>query len=148
MRKTGMRFIAWCVSGVEVLTAHSRSNTNQASFKADAVLCTLPLGVLKETLRSNSVNSVQFMPPLPEWKLAAVQRLGFGNLNKVHKCVNKIATHTSWVEANIAFRSLVFSAYVRSVLRTQKKWSGMSVHLFVEKCFLKIRNLAMRQDFL
>ena len=46
-------------------------------FKADAVLVTLPLGVLKHS------NSVQFHPPLPEWKTAAIQRMGFGNLNKV-----------------------------------------------------------------
>ena len=47
------------------------------------MLCTLPLGVLKECLRGNSLNSVQFQPALPEWKSAALQRMGFGNLNKV-----------------------------------------------------------------
>jgi len=53
------------------------------TYKADAVLITLPLGVLKESFRSNGINSIQFIPPLPEWKMAAVNRLGFGNLNKV-----------------------------------------------------------------
>jgi len=53
------------------------------TYKADVVLITLPLGVLKESLRSNGINSIQFIPPLPEWKTAAVNRLGFGNLNKV-----------------------------------------------------------------
>ena len=42
-----------------------------------------PLGVLKECVRGSGLNSVQFMPPLPEWKAAAIQRMGFGNLNKV-----------------------------------------------------------------
>jgi lysine-specific histone demethylase 1 len=40
------------------------------------VLCTVPLGVLKS-------GSIVFDPELPEHKLGAVQRLGFGLLNKV-----------------------------------------------------------------
>ena len=28
-------------------------------------------------------NMVSFNPPLPEWKTEAIQRLGYGNLNKV-----------------------------------------------------------------
>ena len=70
-------------TGVEVNTTNSRSNTEPMSYRGDAVLCTLPLGVLKESLRGNGINSIQFMPPLPEWKTAAVQRMGFGNLNRV-----------------------------------------------------------------
>lgn len=31
--------------------------------------------------------AVQFVPPLPEWKTSAIQRMGFGNLNKVCMCV-------------------------------------------------------------
>ena len=53
------------------------------TYRADAVVCTLPLGVLKESLRGNGINSIQFIPPLPDWKTAAIQRMGFGNLNKV-----------------------------------------------------------------
>lgn len=71
------------ILGVEVTTTHSRSNSNSATYKADAVLITLPLGVLKESLRNNGVNGITFSPPLPDWKTAAIQRLGFGNLNKV-----------------------------------------------------------------
>lgn len=56
------------------------------------VLCTLPLGVLKLATAPNSgqQNTVQFLPPLPEWKTSAIQRLGFGNLNKVVLCFEKI----------------------------------------------------------
>lgn len=43
---------------------------------ADAVIVTASLGVLKR-------GSIQFSPPLPERKLGAVKRLGFGVLNKV-----------------------------------------------------------------
>jgi len=65
----------------------------------DAVLCTLPLGVLKQITSLNpnasesgkaANNMVEFTPPLPEWKLSAIQRLGFGNLNKVVLCFERI----------------------------------------------------------
>lgn len=61
-------------------------------FSADVVLCTLPLGVLKLSAVSSSgqLNTVQFSPPLPDWKTSAIQRLGFGNLNKVVLCFERI----------------------------------------------------------
>ncbi|KAI4320750.1 hypothetical protein MLD38_034195 [Melastoma candidum] len=55
--------------GVEVTTG------NQI-FRAEAVLCTMPLGVLKK-------KAVLFEPELPPRKVAAIERLGFGLLNKV-----------------------------------------------------------------
>ncbi|CBI20361.3 unnamed protein product, partial [Vitis vinifera] len=45
-------------------------------FQADMVLCTVPLGVLKK-------RAIRFEPELPVRKLAAIDRLGFGLLNKV-----------------------------------------------------------------
>ena len=42
----------------------------------DAVLVTAPLGVLKK-------GAIRFSPPLPERKQGAIQRMGFGVLNKV-----------------------------------------------------------------
>ena len=48
--------------------------TNQKRF--DAVVVTASLGVLK-------AGSINFDPPLPKWKSDAINRLGFGNLNKV-----------------------------------------------------------------
>lgn len=69
------------MNGVEVWAAPSRSpHTNHTVYKADAVLVTLPLGVLKA---SAPPSAVAFNPPLPDWKSQAIQRLGFGNLNKV-----------------------------------------------------------------
>lgn len=57
------------------------------SFHADAVLCTLPLGVLKSSVQTDSNSEqnayVEFSPPLPENKAQAIKRLGYGNLNKV-----------------------------------------------------------------
>lgn len=56
-------------SGVTVLT-------NAGDFTADAVLVTLPLGVLKQGV-------VRFTPELPQDKRDAIARLGMGTLAKV-----------------------------------------------------------------
>lgn len=45
-------------------------------FRGDMVLCTVPLGVLKQ-------GRIQFVPELPQRKKDAIQRLGYGLLNKV-----------------------------------------------------------------
>ncbi|KAI9720074.1 MAG: hypothetical protein M1812_003201 [Candelaria pacifica] len=45
-------------------------------IKADQVVMTVPLGILKE-------KSVQFEPTLPCWKSGPIARLGYGTLNKV-----------------------------------------------------------------
>lgn len=60
--------------------------------KADAVLCTLPLGVLKHSIESeaqNVPNTITFVPPLPEWKANAIKKVGYGLLNKVILCWDK-----------------------------------------------------------
>ncbi|KAJ4417327.1 hypothetical protein N0V85_001895 [Neurospora sp. IMI 360204] len=44
--------------------------------EADFVVNTIPLGVLKH-------GNIKFEPPLPEWKSSAIERMGFGALNKV-----------------------------------------------------------------
>ncbi|CAG5105000.1 Oidioi.mRNA.OKI2018_I69.chr1.g1743.t1.cds [Oikopleura dioica] len=60
-----------------------QENTNQegeddadTTEEFDAVVCTVPLGVLK-------AEKIDFIPPLPEFKKASIERLGFGNLNKI-----------------------------------------------------------------
>lgn len=45
-------------------------------IEADQVVLTAPLGVLK-------TDTIDFDPPLPPWKRAAIDRMGFGLLNKV-----------------------------------------------------------------
>ncbi|KAF2285950.1 hypothetical protein GH714_009147 [Hevea brasiliensis] len=56
-------------------------------FQADMVLCTVPLGVLKK-------RTIKFEPELPGRKLAAIDRLGFGLLNKVAM----VFPHVFWGE--------------------------------------------------
>jgi polyamine oxidase len=53
-----------------------RLETTQGAVDADRVIITIPLGVLK-------AGTIAFNPPLPEDKQAAIERLGFGLLNKV-----------------------------------------------------------------
>ncbi len=48
---------------------------NGAVLEADAVVCTIPLGVLK-------TNTIQFIPPLPDVKKKAIADMGCGLLNK------------------------------------------------------------------
>ncbi len=48
----------------------------EVQLEADAVLCTLPLGVLQR-------GSVAFAPPLPAYKRAAIAALGMGTENRV-----------------------------------------------------------------
>ncbi|XP_018323683.1 lysine-specific histone demethylase 1A [Agrilus planipennis] len=78
--------------GVEVTVFNARNPNLTNTYHADVVLCTLPLGVLKlaTTPSTGQLNTVQFVPPLPDWKTSAIQRLGFGNLNKVVLCFERI----------------------------------------------------------
>ncbi|PGG97625.1 hypothetical protein AJ79_09135 [Helicocarpus griseus UAMH5409] len=46
------------------------------TIQADKIVFTAPLGVLKK-------GSIEFDPPLPDWKTGPVDRLGFGTMNKV-----------------------------------------------------------------
>jgi lysine-specific histone demethylase 1 len=71
----------------------SASSNQIETFEADAILCTLPLGVLKQALVQTDepvMNAVDFEPPLPEWKQNVIQQLGYGNLNKVVLCFDRV----------------------------------------------------------
>lgn len=72
--------IRYADGGVEVIAGDQ-------VFRGDMVLCTVPLGVLKKGV-------IKFEPELPPEKLAAIQRLGFGLLNKVAM----VFPHVFWGE--------------------------------------------------
>jgi len=67
--------IAYNDAGVKVTT------TKGQSYSADAVVVTLPLGVLKRT--KGQSGHITFTPELPKAKREAMGRLGMGVLNKV-----------------------------------------------------------------
>ncbi|XP_028768784.1 probable polyamine oxidase 4 [Neltuma alba] len=53
------------------------------NFVADAVIVTVPLGILK-------ANLIEFEPRLPDWKVAAISDLGVGNENKIALRFDKV----------------------------------------------------------
>jgi polyamine oxidase len=64
------------VTRIEFGGATIHLDTSTGPMTADRVIVTIPLGVLK-------AGAVAFDPPLPDAKQAAIERLGFGLLNKV-----------------------------------------------------------------
>lgn len=55
--------------------------TDRHCFRADAVVVTVPLGVLKRP------GALRFSPPLSARKLDVIRRIGFGSMNKVSRCL-------------------------------------------------------------
>lgn len=95
---TAVKKIKYHKDGVEVTAENLKTDNSSVTYKADIVLCTLTLGILKlavSPMSQNQENVVQFDPPLPDWKQTAIQRLGFGNLNKVILCFDHIFWESS-----------------------------------------------------
>lgn len=83
---TAVREINYGPNGVEITTSNAKKEGSCTVLEADVALCTLPLGVLKYSVQEhppNPLHAVKFVPPLPQWKISAIDGLGFGNLNKV-----------------------------------------------------------------
>ena len=71
--------------------SHGNGAANVAAgdkFGGDAVLLTAPLGCLK-------AEQIEFVPKLPSWKTEAIQKLGFGTLNKVGISLHLAPTPTA-----------------------------------------------------
>jgi monoamine oxidase len=66
--------------------------SNASTVAADAVIVTLPLGVLK-------TGRVRFEPSLPQAKAQAIKRLGFGVLDKLYLKYDRVFwdKNTSWI---------------------------------------------------
>jgi len=64
------------------------SRVHDQKYNFDFAVCTLPLGILKESVAkpqpSVSTTPVSFEPPLPSSKIDAIENVGFGLLNKVY----------------------------------------------------------------
>ncbi|MEM9878330.1 MAG: FAD-dependent oxidoreductase [Pseudomonadota bacterium] len=81
------------VTAIKMDTDGVRLTVSDQSLSFDAVVVTLPLGVLKQ-------GSVSFDPPLPERKQKAIDRLGFGLLDKLYLQFDEVFwdPDVSWVE--------------------------------------------------
>lgn len=106
---TAVRKITVQKHGVKVQTYQpDHSYSNYVEYTADAVLCTLPLGVLQDSIvpsqqaaadtsktenprtTQKGYQPVIFNPPLPKWKIQSLKKLGCGNLNKIVLCFDKV----------------------------------------------------------
>lgn len=90
---SAVKEIKYNSKGVEIIAENLKTSNSQVTYKADLAVCTLTLGVLKVAVtndESQHANTVKFDPPLPDWKQQAIRRLGFGNLNKVVLCFDRI----------------------------------------------------------
>jgi len=75
-RGLDVRLNTW-VSSINYTNKQVEVGTSNGVFKADHVIVTVPLGVLKK-------NKIAFEPQLPEQKQAAINSLSMGVLNKVY----------------------------------------------------------------
>ncbi|CAG0920574.1 unnamed protein product [Notodromas monacha] len=116
---TSVKEIQYNDSGIKVMAAHGRQPPS--AYRADAVLVTLPLGVLKRCVENNGVT---FNPPLPDWKKSAIEKLNFGTLNKLvlvfdapfwHQDI-QVFGHVSKVPAMRGSMFLFFNIYGGPVL--------------------------------
>lgn len=99
---TAVKKITVGKNGCKVLTYQPDHNCSPyVEYTADAVLCTLPLGILQDTVVASQqaaadsaktenprtthkgYQPVIFSPPLPKWKTKSLSKLGCGNLNKI-----------------------------------------------------------------
>ncbi|KAH8396734.1 hypothetical protein KR215_003260 [Drosophila sulfurigaster] len=91
---SAVKEIKYSNKGVEIVAENLKTCTPEVTYKADLAVCTLTLGVLKVAISNEEsqphANTVKFDPPLPDWKQQAIRRLGFGNLNKVVLCFDRI----------------------------------------------------------
>lgn len=90
---SAVKEIKYTSKGVEIVAENLKTSNSLMTYKADLAVCTLTLGVLKVAVtqeEAQHANTVKFDPPLPDWKQQAIRRLGFGNLNKVVLCFDRI----------------------------------------------------------
>ena len=87
--------VGTAVSHITTAPEQVRIETNRGEFSADRVIVTLPLGVFKS-------GQIQFDPPLPAAKQQAIQRIGFGNYEKLAMRFDKFY----WPQAKQRFNYL------------------------------------------
>lgn len=72
---------------------------NGKIFQADQIICTIPLGVLKQNM------DTLFQPPLPDYKKEAVERLLFGTVDKILLEYERPFLHPSITEVLLLWES-------------------------------------------
>lgn len=80
IRKSTRKRNLECSSTVEMKDTVEVRTVQGLTFEADAVVCTLPLGIL--SIPEGEKGYISFYPPLPKPKCDAIEKLGFGYYNK------------------------------------------------------------------
>lgn len=93
-------------------TLNSISNT-KIQYKADIVLVTVSLGVLKQNYKK------LFTPSLPSQKANAIEKLGFGTMNKVFVVFN----NTVFKKGEQGFQLFWRNDKSISLPNSDKKWN-------------------------
>ncbi|CAF1096719.1 unnamed protein product [Adineta steineri] len=89
------------------------STKNGQIYQAEFVLITVPLGVLKS-------KQIEFNPQLPQWKLDAIDRIGFGYYEKIYLLWDQVWWNTA---DYYFFQSASKSINLRYWI-TANKWNG------------------------
>ncbi|CAJ0946194.1 unnamed protein product, partial [Mesorhabditis belari] len=71
-----------CVLIVDVPKTENSQEYERTEFKADAIICTIPIGILKKSVAKENGVPI-FTPPLPEQKISAIETIGAGLVNKL-----------------------------------------------------------------
>nr|XP_018907030.1 PREDICTED: peroxisomal N(1)-acetyl-spermine/spermidine oxidase isoform X1 [Bemisia tabaci] len=94
---------------------------NGVRFIAETVICSLPLGVLKNCART------LFSPPLPDYKLEAIDRLLFGTVNKIFLVYDRPFLNTDvtevlllWNQTNDEFKEDLSSRWFKKIYSFSK----------------------------
>ncbi|CAF3841044.1 unnamed protein product [Adineta steineri] len=82
-------------------------------YRAEFVLITVPLGVLKS-------KQIEFNPQLPQWKLDAIDRIGFGHYEKIYLLWDHVWWNTNDFYLFQSSSKLINLKY----LITANKWNG------------------------
>lgn len=124
-------------------------------LEADAVVCTLPLGVLKQ---NPSEGGILFDPPLPQEKVVAIQRLGTGVLNKCALSFDRIfwqnVDFIGWAESDQSSylvlngaaytdgKPILIFMYGGNFAKDIQDWTDQQI---VEDCMLVLQKLCGRR---
>ncbi|KAH6921823.1 hypothetical protein HPB50_005368 [Hyalomma asiaticum] len=138
------------VALAEGLDIRLNTAVKQVYLSATGVEVTTTNTLLKQSILNNPnvLNTVQFVPPLPEWKAAAIARLGFGNLNKVVLCFDRIFWdpnsnlfgHVGSTTGSRGELFLFWNLY-KAPVRLQPSWRMSATTVIIGRCIAVLKGI-------
>lgn len=105
--------INWSSDNGVIVNVYNTVQQKHYDYKCDYVCVTIPLGVLKKSLHT------LFTPQLPNNKVRAIERIGFGCLNKIFTVFDKPLEAKDFNGIQILWRD----DYIGFELEANKKWN-------------------------